>query len=282
MIRSWPTPTFACTCVSVVNLPMFDRSTRRSPTPSSYADLQPAALAGDSTRVPTPSPRLTSNHAKATLTAATTATMSATVSPTSDRTRMRERRLPRVASDVHRIASPAEDEHPAEAGSRPDRGTREKDCQRNGGEAESNNRPRPFASSGKNPFRDRLLLAFVRDDEHCGEVDQNPGSSKQREDHESQPEERRIQVEVAPEAAGHARNHAVGRAALETLDAFPMCDVFAHACRVPRPELRVNRDFPWSDPRGRHSQSEGDRSGPTWAVAALQASPESVSVGVWL
>ena len=195
--------------------------------------------------MPTPSPRPTSNHAKATLTAATTATITATITPTSDRTRIRERRLPRLASDVQRIASPASRTSPQPSRLRPDRGTREKDCQRNGGEAESDDRPRPLASCGESLCRDRLLLALLREDENCGEVDQNPGAAQQREDHESQPEERGIQVEVAPEAAGHARDHAVGRAALEALSVFGACATFPprrSSCRGP--ESALNRHFP--------------------------------------
>ena len=40
----------------------------------------------------------------------------------------------------------------------------------------------------------------------------------------------------------HAREDAIGRAALETLDALRMCGVFAHASRVPEQRWDVHPD----------------------------------------
>ena len=141
-----------------------------------------------------------------------------------------------------------EDEHPAGAGRRPERGLGDQGDQRRTCETEADERPRPVAPLGDHLLGDRPLAALLGHDEQRGEVDQDPGAAEQRQDHEPESEEHRVQVEVPAEAAGDTGDDAVG-GALEALDVRGMCDVFAHVSRVPTGRPDGYPDSPWSDPQ---------------------------------
>ena len=89
------------------------------------------------------------------------------------------------------------------------------------------------APLGEHLGRDRALCALGGHDEHRCEVDEDARAAEQRQDDDPEPEDGRVEVEVAPEAAADAGDPFVVRAALETLDRGGMCDVFAHVSRVP-------------------------------------------------
>ena len=82
-----------------------------------------------------------------------------------------------------------------------------------------------------------------------GEVDEDPGAAEQREDDEPEPEDGRVELEVAAQSASDACDHGVGGAALEAPDLGCVCDVLVHASRVPGRAGRVYSASPWSDPQ---------------------------------
>src|SRR4029077_17690166 len=69
------------------------------------------------------------------------------------------------------------------------------------------------------------------------------------EDDEPEPEDGRVEVEVAGESAADTGDMPVGPRPLETLDLGGMCDVFAHASRLPTRGSSVYPASPWSDPQ---------------------------------
>ena len=62
----------------------------------------------------------------------------------------------------------------------------------------------PLAAFGEHLGGDRLLATLDRDDEHGGQVDEDPGAAEQRQDDEAEAEDGRVEVEVPTEAAGDA------------------------------------------------------------------------------
>ena len=69
-------------------------------------------------------------------------------------------------------------------------------------------------------------------DEDGGQVDEDPRAAEQREDDEPEPEDGRVEVEVASEAAADAGDPFVVRAALEPLDLWVcvMCSLMSRGC----------------------------------------------------
>ena len=135
------------------------------------------------------------------------------------------------------------------AGSDTEPPTREEQEERDAGEAEADDGPRPVAALGQDLGRDRPVTALDRNHEDGREVDEDAGAAEQREDDEAEPEDGRVELEVAAEAAGDTCDQGVGRAALEALDLGRVCDVFIHASRLTRGACCVYSGSPWSDPR---------------------------------
>ena len=137
---------------------------------------------------------------------------------------IRRPRLPRRLAQ--RIASPATSSRTQPAPALGQSSPRER--RTSGGDAdqaEPDEGPGAVAALGEHLCRDRLLLALVRDHEHGGEVDEEPGAAEQRQDDEAEAEDCGVEVEVAAETAGDAGDDTVGGAALEALDLRGMCDV---------------------------------------------------------
>ena len=108
--------------------------------------------------------------------------------------------------------------------------------------------PGMVAPLGQYVRRDRLLVLGGHDQDGR-EVDEDPRAAEQREDDEPEPEDGRVEVEVASEAAADAGDPFVVRAALEPLDLGGVCDVFAHVSRLPASRPGGYPASPWSDPQ---------------------------------
>ena len=190
-------------CVSVVTGPMLERSSLQGADADLVRRLQvPRCSRGCRLRSPTPSPRLTLNHENA---ATTSATAMAANTAISARTTRRIRPARRSARLAQRMASPTNRTRiqPAPNGG-PHRGVRQEDDDRDAGDRQPDQRPRTVAPVGEHLLGERLLLALVRHDECRDEVDEDPGSAEEGQDHEAEAEEVRVQVEVPAETAGDA------------------------------------------------------------------------------
>src|SRR5581483_866933 len=101
----------------------------------------------------------------------------------------------------------------------------------------------------KHVLGDRALLALLRHDEERGDVDEDARTAEDRQHDEAEAEDGGCEVEVAAKAGGDAADETAVAAPLEPLDRGCVCDVFAHASRVPHCGLRDNPESPWSDPQ---------------------------------
>ena len=108
---------------------------------------------------------------------------------------------------AQRMSEPGDqDEDPAGAGGGPEGCSREQEHEEgDGDEREPDQAARVVAPLGEDLLGDRLVLALGRDDEDGGEVDEDPGAAEEGQDDEAEPEEGRVQVEVAAETAGRRR-----------------------------------------------------------------------------
>src|SRR5687768_8760744 len=114
---------------------------------------------------------------------------------------------------------PAEQEQrPGEAAVRPEVGLRDDRDGRDPDERDAGEQPGPVTVPPERLGDDRVPLALIGDDERRGDIEQDPGPADERQHGEGDPEERRGEVEVAPEAAGDAREDAVVSAAVKLLD----------------------------------------------------------------
>jgi hypothetical protein len=127
-----------------------------------------------------------------------------------------------------------QDEHPAGAC----RGLCEEHRDGDADEAEADERPGPVAALGEHLLRERLVAPFLRDDEHGGEVDEDPRAAEQREDDEPEPEDGGTEAEVASKTAADAGDDPRRLRALEALDLGCGCDVCVHVYEAACKRLR--------------------------------------------
>ena len=123
-------------------------------------------------------------------------------------------------------------EQPPRVAVGPQRRPRQQDGDRDGEEAEPDQRPRAVAPVAERRRGDRVLLALVGDDERRGGVDQDAGPAQEGEDDEADAEDCGVDLEVASQAPADAGKHAIRPAALQPADLGDMCRVFAHESRM--------------------------------------------------
>ena len=145
-----------------------------------------AIAAGASVRSPTPSWRLTSNHANATAAAAATAT---TISAKTDVIATTIPAPPAARPEEDEAGD--DDEEPRCPGARPGVGAGEEGQDGDRDQPERDEAGGMFAALREDVLGHRAVIALLRDDEDRGEVDEDPGAAEQRQDDEARAGRRR-------------------------------------------------------------------------------------------
>ena len=130
----------------------------------------------------------------------------------------RRRAVVRAALRDHDREPAEQQQRPGEPAVRPEVRLRDQRDERDPDERDADEEPRPLAVAAEGLGDDRVAATFVGDHERGGDVEQDPCSADERQDHEADPEERRRDVEVPAEPPRDAGDEPVVAAPVELFD----------------------------------------------------------------